>query len=712
MTIPLDAPPSGPPLVPPPPGPGAAASPGADPGASRRSLTDGLADRAVPLSVAALLVGTAVLYLWGLSASGYANSFYSAAAQAGSESWKAFFFGSLDAGNAITVDKPPASLWLMGLSVRIFGLSSWSILVPEALLGVASVATLYAAVRRVASHWAGILAGVALAITPAAALMFRFNNPDALLVCTITLAAYFVIRALDGDHPLRWMVWAGVACGIGFLSKSLQVVLVLPALSLPYLIAARGPILRRVGHLLAAGAAMVVTLGWWVAVVELVPASARPYIGGSQNNSVLDLIFGYNGLGRINGDEVGSVTGGGGAAAGGPGAGPGVSMWGQTGITRMFDGVSGGMIAWLVPAALILTVAGLWVLRRRPRTDLTRAGLILMSTWMIVTGLVFSFMQGIYHDYYTVALAPPIAGTVAIGAWAVWQHRADLVARLSLAAAMAATTGWAWVLLDRAPDSYRTLQWAVAGLGTLATTALIGSGLTVLAGAAVTLAVTAALGGPAAYALDTVTTPHTGSIVTAGPVADDGPGGGGPGGGFGGQAPGDGGCGGQGPGGGGPGGAAPPIFGPTNGTATNGTNNNGTAGGPQFGGAVGLGGGGGLLDGPEVSTELASLLTDGAADYAWVAATTGAQNAAGYQLATGDPVLAIGGFNGSDPSPTLAQFQQWVADGRIHYYLAGGQIGPSNGGANTASEIESWVTANYTGQTVGSTTVYDLSGGR
>lgn len=353
------------------------------PSAPAAAAADSLDDGALPTSrgrrwlirgtLAALLIGTAVLYLWGLDESGWANSFYSAAAQAGSQSWKAFFYGSLDAANAITVDKPPASLWLMSLSVRIFGLSSWSILVPEALLGVGSVAVLYATVRRVlahrpgaagadapattmSAHWGALAAAAICALTPAATLMFRFNNPDALLVFLMSLAGYATLRATEQARR-GWLVLAGVLIGFGFLTKMLQAFLVLPALVVAYAVAAPTTWRRKLTDLLAAFAAMIVSAGWYVAIVELVPESWRPYIGGSQNNSLLELVFGYNGLGRITGNEVGSVTGGGGMGPGG--------MWGSTGITRLFDGVSGGMVAWLIPAALVVGTAALVLLGLR-----------------------------------------------------------------------------------------------------------------------------------------------------------------------------------------------------------------------------------------------------------------------------------------------------------------------------------------------------------
>lgn len=268
-----------------------------------------------------LLLVIALAYLWNLSASGYANSFYSAAVQAGSRSWKAFFFGSLDAANAITVDKPPATLWPMALSVRIFGLSSWAILVPQVLMGVATAGVLYAAVRRRFSAAAGLIAMAVFALTPVAALMFRFNNPDALLALLMTVTVYCVLRAMEKGRT-TWLVWAGVAVGLAFLSKTLQAFLILPPLAVLYAVFAPVSVRKRLGQLGLAALAMVVAGGWWVAIVELWPASSRPYIGGSQNNSFLELTFGYNGLGRINGDETGSVGGGGG---GGGGAG---GQWG------------------------------------------------------------------------------------------------------------------------------------------------------------------------------------------------------------------------------------------------------------------------------------------------------------------------------------------------------------------------------------------------
>ncbi|MGV9707122.1 ArnT family glycosyltransferase [Streptomyces sp. NPDC003483] len=676
----------------------------------------------------ALLLATTVLYLYGLSASGYANSFYSAAVQAGSQSWKAFFFGSLDSANAITVDKPPASLWPMALSVRIFGLSSWAILVPEVLMGVATVGVLYAAVRRRFSPAAGLIAGAVCALTPVAALMFRFDNPDAMLALLMTVTVYCVIRGLE-DGRTKWLVRAGVAVGLAFLAKTLQAFLILPPLAVLYAVCAPVSLRRRCAQIGLSAGAMLVAGGWWVAIVELWPASSRPYIGGSQNNSFLELTFGYNGLGRISGDETGSVGGGGG--------GGGTGQWGETGWDRMFNSENGGQISWLLPAALILLVAGLVLTRKARRTDLTRASFLAWGGSLLMTTLVFSYMAGIFHQYYTVALAPYIAALVGMGAMVLWEERGRVWASLTLASAATASAAWGYVLLHRTPDYLPWLKWLVlvgglaGALGLIFVTRL---GRT-LALATAGLSCVAALAGPTAYTLSTVDTGHSGSIVTAGPAGAStmgGPGGGRGGmrGGFpgGGQnrQPGNGaGNGQQGGGTGGlPGGAG--GFPGRNQQGNGNTQGNGTGGGTQGGnpwgalpgggtgegGPRGGGGAGGLLNGADVSSEARTLLSKDADDYTWAAAAIGSQNSASYQLATGKPVMAIGGFNGTDPSPTLAQFKKYVTDGRIHYFISGGGMGGGmGGGANSSASarISSWVTANFKEVTVGSATFYDLT---
>ncbi|WP_409471032.1 ArnT family glycosyltransferase [Streptomyces sp. HC307] len=651
----------------------------------------------------ATLLAIGALYTYNLTASGYANSFYSAAVQAGSQSWKAFFFGSLDAANAITVDKPPASLWPMALSVRLFGLNSFAILFPQVLMAVATAGVLYASVRRRFSAGAGFVTMAVFALTPVTALMFRFNNPDAALALLMATAVYCTQRALEKAQT-KWLVWAGTAIGLAFLVKTLQAFLILSVLALVYVVLAPTTLKKRIGQVLLAGLAMVVAGGWWVAIVELWPASSRPYIGGSQNNSFLELTFGYNGLGRINGEETGSV--------GGDGQGGG---WGETGWDRMFSSSIGGQISWLIPATLILLVAALVMTRKLQRTDTTRAGFLLWGGSLLITMVIFSFMQGIFHEYYTVALAPCIAPLIGMGAALLWQERGRMWVSLTLAAAMTATAAWGYVLLNRSSDYYPWLKWLVLAGGLVAALGLVFVGRLgrQLALAVVALGFVAGLAGPTAYTLTTLGEGHTGSIVTAGPSVQGGMGGG----------PGSGGGMGGGPGGGampGPqnqqngqnqqgGGMAQPPTGGFPGQNQQGQQGQGRQGGPGQQNGTGDGGGmGGLLNGASVSEEAKELLEENSGDYTWVAAAIGAQNAASYQLSTGDPVMSIGGFNGTDPSPTPAEFKEYVADGRIHYFIAGGGMG---GGADsgTSSQITSWVEENFKEVTVGSATFYDLT---
>jgi 4-amino-4-deoxy-L-arabinose transferase-like glycosyltransferase len=698
-----------------------------------------------------LLAVTAVLYLIGLSRNGWANDFYAAAVQAGTKSWKAFFFGSFDASSFITVDKTPASMWVMELSARLFGLNYWSVLAPQALEGVASVALLYAAVRRWHGPWAGLIAGAALAVTPVAALMFRYNNPDALLTLLITAAAYAMVRAIESGRT-RWLVFAGALLGFGFLTKMLQAFLVLPPFGFAYLVAAPRRWPARLGQLLAGLAAVLVAAGWWVAAVMLTPAADRPYVGGSTNDSILQLALGYNGLGRIDGNETGSV-----GFTGNRGAGPGFS--GSAGLGRLFAADMGGQISWLLPAALIgIGALGwlAWRARRARQADRDLPAVLIWGGWLVVTGLVFSFMAGIIHPYYTVALAPAIGALVGIGAVRLWQvaggsgragQPARYVARYVLAAGIACTAAWSFALLERSSSWLPPLRYAVLVLGLASAAAmLVSPRLGARAGAALRrravagivagTATVAALAGPAAYTLDTIAASHAGALPTAGPAVSASFGGGGAGGPAGlGAAPGAGGLGragnsGQARGTFGGAGGLPGSGAAGSGTSGSGTSGSGTSGtgtrgqpgspgtgGLRSGGPGGTGGGiarggaaggGGLGGSTTVSSALTRLLKQGTNGYTWVAATVGSESAAPLQLATGDAVMSIGGFNGTDPAPTLAQFEQLVAEQKIHYFV-GTNSDSFGGGTGDAQQITNWVASHFTSQTVGGETIYNLA---
>lgn len=586
------------------------------------------------LAFGALLTVTAVLYLWNLAASGWANAFYSAAAQAGADNWTAMLFGSSDAGNAITVDKIPAGLWLVDLSVRVFGLNPWSVLVPQALMGVATVAVLYAAVRRAAGPSAALLAGSVLALTPVAALIFRYNNPDALLVLLLVVGAYCVQRACEEDASRWWLVGAGVAVGFGFLAKMLQAFLVLPAFGVAYLSSAWAPVRTRLLGLATGLTAVVVAAGWYPLLVELWPESSRPYIGGSQNNSIVELALGYNGFGRLTGNETGGLG----------------NLNFDVGWGRLFDRGMGADIAWLLPAAVVCLIAGAVISRRGPRS--TRAGLILWGGWLVVTAVVFSYANGIVHPYYTVALAPAVAACVGIGAVLLWRHRRDVRAAAAMATTVAVTGVLAAVLLARHQDWLPWLRGGVAAAAVGAAVMLFVVAKLPRHAATATgaLAIVACLAGPAAFTVATAATPHSGAIPSVGPAG-------------------------------------------------------------RFGGF-----GGGLLDSPEPGPALTDMLSDGAAGYRWAAAAVGSNNAAGYQLAAGAPVMAVGGFNGTDPAPTLDEFKTLVAEGNVHYFIQGGPMmggfgggGRDHGGSRAAVDIEAWVADTYTPVRVDGVVLYDVT---
>ncbi|MBH0777433.1 ArnT family glycosyltransferase [Nocardia bovistercoris] len=676
-----------------------------------------------------LLAATAALYLTNLSVSGWGNEYYAAAAQAGSRSPLALLFGSHDAGNAITVDKPPAALWLMSLSARLFGFGPWSVLIPQALLGIASVALLHAAVRRWSGPGAGLLAGAALAATPVAALMFRYDNPDALLTFLLIAAAYCTVRAIDAEgarwwsSSTGWLVLAAVAIGFGFLTKLLQALLVLPALAAVFLIAAAGGFWSRTVKLVTAGAALVLAGGWFVVLVEVWPASARPYIGGSTNNSLWELTLGYNGLGRLLGGR-----GNPGGNADGPSAGGrmGAAFGGDTGITRLFRDLMATEVSWLLPAALIGAVCCLWARRRAPRADRLRAAVIVWGGWLFVTAIVFSYMSGVIHPYYTVALAPAVDALFGISVATLWRGRAHAAARAALALMATVTGVWSFALLGHTPEWLPWLRWTA-----LCATALGAIGLLtgprlparVTAAAAVT-ALVAGLSGAAAYSIVTTSFPHSGGIPASGPRGDamaagpqpgvpgprqargqEGPGqvSGGPGTGQAGGVP------------------AGPGQGDSRATASDTSDygdpalvgqrmaEGGRAAGAPAPGPPGPGGHPGIAP----NAELEDMLR--ASDRRWTAATVGSFGASALELRTGTSVMAIGGFGGGDEAPTLEQFRTLVADGAIGYFVTTRDAGPRpprpDGAAReSAGElISEWVRSHYTSREVGAVTVYDLT---
>jgi 4-amino-4-deoxy-L-arabinose transferase-like glycosyltransferase len=603
------------------------------------------------IGLVVLLAATTVMYLWNITVNGMGNQFYAGAVQAGSKNWEALLFGSLDSANFITVDKPPVSQWVMGLSGQIFGFSSASMLVPEALMAVATVALLYAAVARICGPRAGLLAGAALALTPVAALMFRFNNPDAAMVLLMTACAYCTVRALDRASG-KWLAWAGVALGFAFLAKMLEGLMVVPAVGLVYLIAAPTTMRRRVLHLLGAMAAFGVSAGWFVVLTVVWPSSSRPYIAGSTDNSFMNLVLGYNGFARVLGhnhmtfgpsDPLGNSVGNGLRHLGGFGG-----MGGQKeGLSRLFAGEFGFEIGWLIPAALLAFVLVLVSRGRAPRTDPVRAGALLFGGWLIVDGLVLSYMKGMVHPYYCLSLAPAVAGTVAIGAHEMWVRRRSWFGRIGLTSLVAVTGIWSWLVLGRNDDWLPTLRWTILVGSALAAVALAVSAprRRRVAVAAATLGVMAVLAGPTAYAVATLGAAHRGGGPTVGPPR------------------------------------AETTFGPK--------------------------GFGESQDNPQLDSLLRATKTK------WSAAVVGSSAAAGLELSSGTAVMAIGGFTGTDPVPGLGQFKADVSDGQVTYYIVEkdwrGKPGGWPAGNRNHTGITDWVTATFAVTHVGDTDVYDLS---
>lgn len=682
---------------------------GPRPAGRLRSLVRGREDDApwVRPALVGVLALAALLVLWNLSRNGMSNEYYAAAAKSGSVSWKAWFFGSLDPGSFITVDKPPLSLWLMGLSARVLGFSSVAILLPQALCTIGAVALLYATVRRgladrvpsSTAATAALLAAALLATTPITVAIGRVNNPDALLILLLVGSAYAVVRALEHGRT-RWLLLAATLTGLAFMTKMLQGWMLVPALGAAYLLAGPPRLLERMGQLVLAGVTMVVVSCAWPLAVTLWPG-AKPYIGGSEDGSVWNLILGYNGLGRITGQGEGGMGGG------------GASFGGESGALRLFNEQVGAQIAWLLPLSLLCLVAGVWLTRRAPRTDRVRALLLLLGGWAIVHALIFSTAQGTFHPYYTSAMAPAIAGLVGVGLVLLWNAaRASLVAHAALAVGVAGTAWLAVELLSRAADFAPWLRVAVplaAGVAIVASVGLRREGramrrLALVAAVAGVLAIGAA---PASYAAANLGRSLSGNNVLAGPASAAQGGMGGPGGGPGGRggtpphgmgAPPSG----QAPTGGAPADGSGGTQGSTSGTASgaasgagaatsaaSGSASSGTSAGAATTGSASAGrGAGGPGMGGGLSDEVVAYLQRHQGSAKYLVAASGSQTTASVIIATGEPVVTIGGFGGSDPAPTVTQLAQMVRDGELKYVLVSSGGGRPGGGS---SALNAWV---------------------
>ncbi|MCH6469362.1 ArnT family glycosyltransferase [Sinomonas terrae] len=593
-----------------------------------------------------LLVLTAAAYLWDLPLNGWANPYYAAAAQAASQDWGSFLFGSLDWGNAITVDKPPLALWPMALSIKTFGLAPWSLLAPQALLGTATVALVFAAVRRVFPATIAFVAAILCGTTPVFFLMSRYDNPEPMMGFMTAAGFYAAIRA-GTKGSWRWYLLCGTSFGLAFLTKQFQGLIPVPALAFALLLLGAGNVRDRLIKLLAALAALVASAGWWVAVVELTPSSQRPYVGGSQSNSVLDLAFGYNGLGRITqGDgSLGSA-----ASVGTPYDG---------GFSRLFNADFAPEIGWLLPTALIslLLVAALnksFVSRQERLMALAAA------MWLTLAWLLLSFMASSGHPYYTYSLAIPESVVIAIVFRLIWLRSHAPIGRL-FGVVLLVSTGYMGVRVMQYSDTWA--WWMPLALMCLS---LIASARWLLLapqgrpGVTWALVIASLVSGQLASDIVTASHPITGTQPTSGPVGRD-----------------------------------PNSISRLIQSIRSNQEPNWVAH---------------ISEGVAPSARMLQTLGTGNSSSKWLAATFPAEDAALIQLTTGRPIMAIGGWAGHDPSPTLERFKALVSAGQVQFFVDHPSMADFGLGSE-ASDIAGWVKSTYKGQPIDDAVIYMLTPG-
>lgn len=606
----------------------------------RRSLNwDGI-------GLAVLLLGTAGMFLWGLDHNGWANPYYSAAAQAGSQDWKAFFFGSLDAGNLISIDKPPLSIWVMSLSVRLFGLNSWAILVPQALMGVATTWLIYKIIRRSHPAPSALLGGLIYASTPVVVLMSRYNNPEPLMGLLTVAAVYFVLKAID-DNRWSWYLLAGTALGLGFMAKQVQAFLPIPALVLAALLFGAGTLASRFLRLLGSLGALIVSGGWWMAVVDLTPAENRPFVGGSSTNSVVELTLDYNGLARF--IQVPATDPG---ATAGP-ANQVVTTY-DGGLSRLFNGNFAPEAGWLLATALmcvlVLSVLGYVV----PKTNKARAALLIGAMWFVTTFLILSFMGTMIHSYYVFSLAAPISIVVSMALTALWGQRSRFAVRLIGSTTVAAASYMNVRILAYGRDWPPYLVPMVIVLGLLATGAWLRSRNSRLTLGLVAVSLVIA---PAAANLHTINSSQEGTNPISGPVSIDP-------------------------------------------RAISSHLQNVKLGRPAWALQVAFG--------ARPTPAVADLIEKVDQETTWPAATYTAQNAAQYQLQTSRPIMSVGGWLGTDPAPTLEQFKTLVADKKIAYFIWQQDLVDLGSLGIEAKRISSWVESTFEATMIDGIKLYDL----
>jgi 4-amino-4-deoxy-L-arabinose transferase-like glycosyltransferase len=611
-----------------------------------------------------------------LGTNGWANTYYAAAIRSMLDSWHNFFYVSFDPGGFVSVDKPPLGFWLQAASAKIFGFTPFSIFLPQALAGVLSVLLLYHLVRRHFGVIAGLLAALALAISPISVLTNRNNTIDSTLVLIMLLGAWAVLKAAESGK-LRWLLLCAVTVGLGFNIKMLEAYLVVPAYALLYLLAAPRSLWMRLAHLALAGLLMLTISLSWAVAVDLTPASSRPYVGSSQNNSEISLAIGYNGLQRLlgqfgfggnsgnattTGASGGTTTGnfpsggfgngtfprdfpadfqrpsqgfgGGNGGPGGNGNSGGMFNTGNPGLTRLFNEPLGGQIVWLLPMALLGMLALAWQRRPRFRDNPEMQSLVLWGTWLLTMAVFFS-VATFFHQYYLSTFAPAICALFGIGVVVMWRDFRHAGWRgWLLPLALVLTAIEQIHIITSNPSWGLWLIPAIAIPTVLAAAILVGARLLPrlrmdrrFLGTALGIGLFGLL--------------LTSAVWSAIPVLAD-------------QA------------------SNLPVAGPT-----------------SSGVFAGASGGNGNLN---VNTALISYLEAHRDGAKYLVAVVSSQEADSIILATNQPVMAMGGFSGSDPILTTSQLAALVKSGTVRYFLING----NGGGPGGQSALTSWITSHCT----------------
>jgi 4-amino-4-deoxy-L-arabinose transferase-like glycosyltransferase len=604
------------------------------------------------LALVGVMLISVFMNFYQLGQNGFGNTFYAAGDRSMLDSLHNFFFVSYDPGGFVTIDKPPLGFWLQVASAKLFGFTPFSVLLPQAIAGVLSVLLLYYLVRRHFGVVAGIIAALALAISPISVVTNRNITIDSTLALVLLLGAWAVIRAAE-TGKLRWLLLCAVFVGLGFNVKMLEAYLVVPAFGLLYLLASPRSLWMRIGHLALAGVLLLVISLSWAVAVDLTPASQRPYVGSSQDNSEISLAFGYNGIDRLLGafgrgprldrpPRTSDATGNGAPVAGTPppngnggfpgpnnteapqqspggfAGGGGMFGTGTPGPLRLFGQALGGQIAWLLPLAILGAVALAWQRRPRPQSDRQQQSLILWGIWLLTMGIFFS-VAGFFHQYYLTEMAPAIAALVGIGIVVMWQDfRRSGWRGWLLPLALIATVAEQIYLLQNYPTWGRWLIPLMLVLCAIAVivlvTARIAPYIHVKAPNARVL-ISALIAGMLALML-------TPTIWGAIPVIQDTT-------------------------------AQLPVAGPSQ------TGN--FARGGNFGGNTNN----------NVNMSLIRYLEANQGNATYLVATPSSMSADGIILATNKPVMAMGGFSGSDPILTTNQLASLVSQGTVRFFLLG-----------------------------------------